>query len=135
MKRQWTLFVVVVALVMTACSSEGGGDVATTTTATTAATGAVQAGDAGRGIVLYNTSCVACHGPDGVGVDGLGKPWVDSEFITSQTDAELIAFIKVGRSTSDPANTTGVDMPAKGGNPALDDEDLADLVAYMRTLN
>ena len=34
----------------------------------------------------------------------------------------------------DPANTTGVAMPPKGGNPALKEADLADIVAYLRTL-
>ena len=34
----------------------------------------------------------------------------------------------------DPANTTGIPMPAKGGlNPDLTDTDLAQIVAYMRT--
>jgi hypothetical protein len=38
-----------------------------------------------------------------------------------------------GRSTTDPANTTGVDMPPKGGTPSLSDEDLTD-INYLRTL-
>lgn len=32
------------------------------------------------------------------------------------------------------ANTTGVAMPPKCGNPSLTDQDLADVVAYLRTL-
>lgn len=44
-----------------------------------------------------------------------------SEFIKSQSDAQLVEFIKKGRPASDPANTTKVDMPPKGGNPALTD--------------
>ena len=64
----------------------------------------------------------------------LGKDMTTSEFIANSTDAELLAFVKVGRPPGDPANTTGVDMPAKGGNPALSDEDLADIIAYIRTL-
>ncbi|MCP4087133.1 MAG: cytochrome c, partial [Actinomycetia bacterium] len=30
---------------------------------------------------------------------------------------------------------TGVDMPVKGGNPALSDEDLIDIVAYLKSIN
>jgi disulfide bond formation protein DsbB len=78
--------------------------------------------------------CIACHGPGGVGVEGLGKPFTTSEFVRSQTDAELLAFVKVGRPIGHPDNTTGVDMPPKGGNPALTDEDLLDIIAYIRTL-
>jgi mono/diheme cytochrome c family protein len=41
----------------------------------------------------------------------------------------------VGRQPTDPLNTTGQLMPAKGGNPALTDEDLYNVVAYIRSLN
>jgi disulfide bond formation protein DsbB len=57
-----------------------------------------------------------------------------SDFVATRTDAELVAFIKSGRSVDDPLNTTGVAMPPKGGNPALTDADLADIVAYIRSL-
>ena len=91
-------------------------------------------GDASKGAQTFAGTCVSCHGPDATGVTGLGKDLTTSEFVKGKSDAELIAFVKAGRSTSDPANTTGVDMPAKGGNPALSDQDLADIVAYLRTL-
>ena len=41
---------------------------------------------------------------------------------------------EIDRGPADPLNTTGVGMPSKGGNPALTDEDLYDIVAYIRTL-
>ena len=69
-----------------------------------------------------------------MGIDGLGKTLVASEFAIGLPDAELMLFLATGRPSSDPLNTTGVDMPPKGGNPALDDQDLADIVAYLRTL-
>ncbi len=78
--------------------------------------------------------CSACHGADAKGITGLGKDLVGSEFVNSQSDADLIAFIKVGRDTSDPANTTGVAMPPKGGNPALSDGDIQAIIAYLRSL-
>jgi disulfide bond formation protein DsbB len=46
----------------------------------------------------------------------------------------LLAFVKTGRPPGDPANTTGVDMPPKGGNPTLTDQDLADIIAHIRTV-
>jgi len=68
------------------------------------------------------------------GIIGLGKDLTTSEFVKDKTDAELVAFIKTGRPVSDPLNTTGVEMPPKGGNSALTDQDLADAVAYIQTL-
>lgn len=113
-------------LALTACS--GGGAPAAPPTP------AGPVGDASKGAEKFASTCVACHGPDATGVTGLGKDLTTSEFVKGKSNADLIAFVKVGRPTSDPANTTGVDMPPKGGNPVMTDQDLADIVAYLRTL-
>jgi len=127
----------VLAIVFAACGESTGSD--DTTAATTGETTATEApsdsGNSANGEALYNGSCVACHGPGGVGIEGLGKPWVGSEFINGSSDADLVAFLLVGRPADDPLNSTGIAMMPKGGNPALTDGDLQDLVAYMRTLN
>lgn len=106
----------------------------TTTAAGGGENGGATSGDAGDGAGVYSGTCQACHGPDGVGIEGLGKALAASEFVQSQSDDELVALIAVGRSTSDPENTTGVAMPSKGGNPSLSDGDLQNVVAYIRTL-
>lgn len=134
MRKGLIALLAVLALVATACS-ESSSEGTPATTATTTANGGGGGGDAANGQALYNGSCIACHGPDGVGVEGLGKPWVGSDFINASTDAELVEFLKVGRPGDDPANSTGIAMLPRGGNPSLTDGDLADLVAYMRTLN
>ena len=92
-------------------------------------------GDATKGEENFVKTCSACHGPEGKGIEGLGKDMTTSEFIAGLNDEEMVAFIKVGRTTSDPLNTTGVDMPPKGGNPALNEDDLYDIVAFMRTIH
>lgn len=92
-------------------------------------------GDAAAGETLFAGTCSSCHGVDAKGLPGLGKDLTTSAFLTDQTDQQLIEFIKVGRPASDPLNTTGIDMPPKGGNPALDDQDIADIVAYLRTIH
>lgn len=89
----------------------------------------------GVGHDLFISSCSACHGSTGEGMEGLGKPLADSPFIEAKTDKELITFIKMGRPIWDAENTTGVDMPPKGGNPALSEEQLSDIVKYIRTLH
>lgn len=78
--------------------------------------------------------CAACHGPAGVGRPGFGKTLARSAFIQGLDDEALLAFIKKGRYPGDPQNTTGRGMPAKGGNPALSEDDLLDIIAYLRTL-
>lgn len=92
-------------------------------------------GDAANGAKIYATVCIACHGPDAKGVTGLGKDLTTSEWIAQQTDEQLIEFIKRGRDTGDPLNTTGVAMPPRGGNPAMTDQEIADIVAYLRSIH
>lgn len=91
-------------------------------------------GDPAAGETLFAGTCSACHGPAGEGIPGLGKDLTASPFVTDKVDQELIDFIKVGRDPGDPLNTTGIGMPPKGGNPSLDDEDLQNIISYLRTL-
>lgn len=93
------------------------------------------AGDATKGKEIYAGTCAACHGADAKGMPGLGKSLaVKSDWMKKQDDAALIAFVKKGRTAGDPENTTKVDMPPKGGNPALSDDDIVNVVAYVRSI-
>src|SRR5688572_15596235 len=97
-----------------------------------------QAGEStqGReGEQLFVVNCSACHGIGGVGIQGLGKPLTTSEFVGQLSDKELLDFIKAGRPADDPLNTSGVLMPPKGGNMALTDEQLMDIIAYMHSIH
>ncbi|MBL4809990.1 MAG: c-type cytochrome [Phycisphaerales bacterium] len=89
----------------------------------------------GPGRNLYVSLCSSCHGPNGEGMEGLGKGFIDSQFVKDSTDKEIITLVKMGRPIWDPANTTGIDMPPKGGNPAMSDEDLDNIITYMRAIN
>ena len=89
----------------------------------------------GPGQKLFVKMCSACHGPNGEGMEGLGKPFVTSRFVKDSTDKEIMTMVKMGRPIWDAANTTGVDMPPKGGNPAMSDEDLAEIIKYIRSIN
>ena len=124
MKRLSIVFIALV-LALVAC---GGSDDA-------AGNGDLGPGDATHGQDIYQTSCMGCHGLEGEGVEGLGKPWVNSDFIQARTDAELLQFLIEGRPSDHPENSTGIAMMPRGGNPNLTDADLMDLIAYMRTLN
>jgi mono/diheme cytochrome c family protein len=84
---------------------------------------------------VFMTTCATCHGKDAHGLPKLGKDLHSNQFIHEKTDQELIDYVKVGRLATDPLNTTGVAMPPKGGNPALSETDIANVVAYLRTLD
>lgn len=87
------------------------------------------------GMELFAASCASCHGVEGEGIDGLGLPLEGSEFVKNISDKNLRNFIKTGRPIWDADNKTGLDMPAKGGNPAIRDADLDAIIEYIRFIN
>ena len=89
----------------------------------------------GAGEMIFSRTCAACHGFAAQGVSGLGPGMINSPFVDGLSDAELVAFLQVGRPIGHPDNTTGITMPALGGNPSLTEPDLINLVAYIRSLN
>ena len=109
-----------VLLLVAACGGGGGGEAVSEEVA--------------QGHKLFKQTCATCHGPNGEGMPRLGKNLNDNQFTKSMSDAELVQFLKEGRPATHPDNTRGVDMPPKGGNPAITDEDLALIVAYLRTI-
>ena len=90
--------------------------------------------DASQGRESYVATCAICHGAEGEGKPRLGKALTANSFVDSLSDEEVVEFLKEGRPSWDPANERGIDMPPKGGNPALTDQDLMEIVAYLRTL-
>ncbi len=75
---------------------------------------------------LYKTKCAACHGADGSGNTAMGKAFklrdLGSDEVQAQTDAQLTAITADGKGK----------MPAYKGK--LTDEQIKDLVGYIRTL-
>lgn len=148
MKKQFALIAVLIAaalLALTACgsplppASTGGMPVASSGSSGPKVSSGAQKyaslkGDAAKGDKVFHGTCNACHGDDAKGKAGLGKNLVTSTFLKGISDADFVLFVTKGRPASDPANTTKVDMPPKGGNPVLNDQDLADVVAYVRSL-
>lgn len=87
-----------------------------------------------RGETLYLRVCASCHGKNAGGVPALGKSLRGNTFTRRRGDGELVEFLKAGRPSSDPLNQTGIDMPPYGGDPTLTDDDLENVVAFLRTL-
>ena len=127
-----TAFLLILPFSLTACGDDRGNQSSSQTTPDATPTPASK-GDVALGEEKYGTICIACHGPEGEGIKGLGKDLTTSEFVAEKSDDELVEFIKVGRTAGDPLNTTGVGMPPKGGKPELTDDDLYDIVAFIRT--
>lgn len=136
-RRGLAVATLALGLVVMGCSADdnkGSGTTETTKASNGGGSSGGGTGDVADGTKQFDTTCAACHGKDAKGLPNLGKDLTKSQFAMGLSDAELVAFIKKGRDTSDPANTTGVAMPPKGGNPALTDKQLNDIVAYLRTL-
>jgi cytochrome c oxidase cbb3-type subunit III len=98
------------------------------------AAGAASAGDLGTAKQNYTTFCVKCHGASGQGDGASGatlktKPrdFTDCDRMAKETDALLFKTIKEGGE----ANGFSKDMASwKDG---FDDDEIHDLVAYVRT--
>lgn len=120
-----TRLMVLLGILVTALACGGAGS--------TAGAGA-HSEQAAAGKERFQRTCATCHGAEAEGVPNLGKNLHENEFVRSNSDADLVEFLKVGRPAWDPANTRGVDMPPRGGDPTLTEDDMADIVAYLRTI-
>lgn len=101
---------------------------------TSAAKPAVMAGSPEKGQQLFSETCSTCHGDKGQGLPNLGGDLQTSKFVAHSTDAQVVALIEAGVPTTNPLNKTNMSMPPKGGNPALTEQDLYDIVSYIRQL-
>ncbi len=91
-------------------------------------------GDPAKGEQLFKQYCSACHGQDAKGIQGVGPSLVNNEFVKSKSNAELVQFVIEGRPANHPENKTGIPMPPKGGFDILTEEEITDIVAYLKTL-
>lgn len=115
----WLVLLAGVALLGTACGGGGGSTVSE---------------EAAQGLVQFRRTCAVCHGQNAEGMPRLGKNLHSNPFVASQTDDGLVQFLIEGRPATHPDNTRGVDMPPKGGNPALTNENLRQIVVYLRSI-
>jgi len=78
-------------------------------------------GDPEAGEPLYQETCSGCHGSEGQG--GVGKKMKPNEFIQTSTNAEVFAFVQVGREGTAMQGYEGI----------LTEEQMADIIAFLRT--
>ena len=108
--RMLTLTLFLTSLI--ACKDNGGDD-----TGGGSDTGSGLTGDVTAGETVYSDVCAACHGTDGMGIEGYSPSMFD-EF-ADLSDAEITGVIKNGLG----------EMPAQ---TQLSDQDIADVIAYGR---
>ena len=90
------------------------------------------------GMKLFATNCQVCHGVDGAGIRGLGAPLNGSDWVQGKPDVLLTIVLKglsgpikvEGKVLAPPV--VGGDMPAMANNDQLNDEDIAQIVSYIR---
>lgn len=86
------------------------------------------AGQVAAGEELYAASCAECHGSDARGTDQ-GPPFIDQVYVPSHhADG---AFLVAVRNGVQPHHWDFGPMPPR---PGLSDQDVADIVAYVRSL-
>jgi mono/diheme cytochrome c family protein len=104
-----------------------------------------QTGDPVAGGLLFNTNCVACHGEEGRGgidnpgsTDGTVPPvnpidptLVDPDLKVFATNLDL--FIQHGSTPAGPSPAKS--MPAWGDTKALDQKQIADVIAFLIKIN
>jgi mono/diheme cytochrome c family protein len=127
------LFVVLVALVMVGCGAAGGANKAKTGPAV----GLTGNAEAGRTVFL--SSCVACHGPQGAGgVPNAGskdgtipelKP-IDEGFSSVASMDKVIEHGALPEGDSPEKK-----MPAFGDEKMLAPQQIADVIAYVQSIN
>ncbi len=98
---------------------------------------AVAKGDPQAGKAIYDGICVACHGADGnamiPGVPSFAKgEAAGGKKLSERSDEELRESIVKG--IQKPAVPGAPPMPPYGGGAPLDDKQLDDLIAYIRSL-
>lgn len=81
---------------------------------------------------LFMQNCSSCHAADASGMPKQGANLRDSVFVAKRSDAQLVSFLRVGRNPGDRDSVLGLTMPPRGGNANLEDDELADIVAYLR---
>jgi mono/diheme cytochrome c family protein len=99
----------------------------TTAVGTAAAGGAAPAGNQQQGATLFATSCMPCHGQGGQG-GGVGPKLVGDKFVQAGPDQNIYNTIANGR----PGTAMPAWSKAKGG--ALSDQEIYDLIAYLKSL-
>lgn len=82
-----------------------------------------------RGKDLYEVNCIACHLPDGKGIEGVFPPLAKSDYFR-KGNTEIARVILKGARHKMRVN--GVDYENEMPSHALSNQEVADLINYIR---
>lgn len=81
-----------------------------------------------NGKAAYETTCIACHGVSGKGeIPGVPN-FTKKKGPLSKSDEAL--FLNILNGFQSPGSF--MEMPARGGNPELTEQDIRDVIEYLR---
>ena len=151
MKKHWLVSLVVVLLIATflaACGAKAGEESAKPSNPGGPGPAVGLTGDATKGAEIFKANCVTCHGEEGkVGIanpgsaDGtvaslnpIDETMVSSDMKTFATNIDL--FIEHGSTPeANEGETPALSMTAFGDTKVLQPQDIADVIAYVISLN
>lgn len=81
-----------------------------------------------NGKALYEQSCQVCHAEDGTGAMPGVADLTGTKGPLTRTNDQLVRSIREGVQREGAAMT----MPPNGGNPLLSEDDIANIINYMR---
>jgi mono/diheme cytochrome c family protein/glucose/arabinose dehydrogenase len=89
----------------------------------------------GKESYITKAACFGCHGGNGAGLPNLGPPLTPSEWVTGDPE-RLAKLMLVGMTGPVTVNgtkyTPAAVMPGIKHNPSLKDQDIADVMTYIR---
>lgn len=88
-----------------------------------------------KGALIYQSTCATCHGKDGYGLESLAPLLNGSDWVTGPK-GKVIATVLYGLSGPIVVNgkvpKVSGDMPGIGQNPEFDDQDIAEVISFIR---
>ncbi len=89
-------------------------------------------GDPAKGATLYGQNCATCHGANlEGGIGAVLNPIDKMPGVANPFDPTYLIDIITNGRVHQPGDPRSTDMPAKGGNTSLTDQDVKDIAAYI----
>ena len=89
-------------------------------------------GDPAKGATLYGANCAACHGPGlGGNIGPALNPIAKLPGVPNTLDVTFLIDVITNGRKHQPGDPGSVDMPPKGNNANLTEQDVKDLASFI----
>ncbi|MEO0898539.1 MAG: c-type cytochrome [Bacteroidota bacterium] len=88
-----------------------------------------------NGLILFRKYCSTCHGMNGRGMENLAPSLMEAKHIHGPDEGLALLLLNGIKGPIQRGQTTyefAAQMPGLGDNPNLSDEDISDIIAYIR---